>query len=259
MTRQTYMKNYNKAYGQTYRGIVKRIFNHQLRNCKQRNHDFPTYTEKELYDWYVSKPEHLLLHENWLKNDCNKELTPSVDRLDNNKSYSLDNIELVTWKENKTRAYTAIRANILKNPTLFHGGHKPVVQYDFNKNKVATYISIAEAEKFTNVDHRLISDVCNNKRKSAGMFLWAFVENEQQILNMTIQQIQKIRNRAISASGFIGVVHYKDGTTYKGDVMELSEHLNISAHNVRNFLKGVTSSRAPSLPGNISHFTLEYK
>ena len=258
MHRKEYMKKYNREYGQSYKGLVKRIFNHQLRNCLQRNHTPPSYTEEELYEWYVGDTAHLQLHEAWKQSNFDRELVPSIDRLDNDKSYSLDNIELVTWAENKRRAYKAIRANTLKNPTLLQGGHKPVVQYDVNKTKVGEFISITAAERATGIDHRPISDACLGKRKSTGGFLWAYAHEEQKILDMSTQQVQKILNRAASSAGFIGTVHYTDGTTFVGDVMEIAKHLNTSAHNVRNLLKGITSNRSPLFP-DISHFTLEYK
>jgi len=39
----------------------------------------------------------------WIENDCIKDLVPSVNRLDDYINYSLDNIELVTWKENNDK------------------------------------------------------------------------------------------------------------------------------------------------------------
>lgn len=55
---------------------------------------------------------------------------------------------------------------------------KPVVQYDKNGKKISEYISAVEAENKTGVGRSHISQCCNNKRKSAGGYIWRF-KNEQ--------------------------------------------------------------------------------
>ena len=54
-------------------------------------------------------------------------------------------------------------------------GSKAIVQFDKNKNRIATYNSAREAEKETGVGFRLISQVCNGTKKSAHGYIFQFL------------------------------------------------------------------------------------
>ena len=52
---------------------------------------------------------------------------------------------------------------------------KPVSQY-FEGEFIKTYPSTMEAERQTGINHRSISACCNSKLKTAGGYVWKFVE-----------------------------------------------------------------------------------
>lgn len=86
----------------TFEGAIKRIYYGQVSRSKTRNHLAPSYSFKELRDWLIvngfSK-----LYEEWAKSKYDRYSRPSCDRINNNKGYSLDNIELTTWGVNDQR------------------------------------------------------------------------------------------------------------------------------------------------------------
>lgn len=51
-----------------------------------------------------------------------------------------------------------------------------VIQLSLDNNVIAEYCSLAEAEKQTGIGHGQISRVCGGKRKTAGGYIWKFVE-----------------------------------------------------------------------------------
>ena len=51
---------------------------------------------------------------------------------------------------------------------------KPVVQYDEGGNYIATYDGARIAEKETGIGHKLISAVCNGKKRIAHGYIWRF-------------------------------------------------------------------------------------
>lgn len=55
---------------------------------------------------------------------------------------------------------------------------KAVVQFEQNGTFVAEYNSITEAQKSTGISSSGIGACCNNKRLSAGGFVWRFKEDE---------------------------------------------------------------------------------
>lgn len=53
---------------------------------------------------------------------------------------------------------------------------KSVIQYDKNMTFISEYISIRDAERKTGIHRANISKCCKNKVKSAGGFIWKFIE-----------------------------------------------------------------------------------
>jgi hypothetical protein len=55
------------------------------------------------YDFSISNKEFNLLFSDWEKINYNRKFTPSIERIDSKKGYSLDNIEWITFSENCRR------------------------------------------------------------------------------------------------------------------------------------------------------------
>ena len=58
-----------------------------------------------------------------------------------------------------------------KNPNS-----KPIIQYDRNMNKIKIWNSITEASDYLKINKVGISYSCNQKRKTAGGYIWRFKE-----------------------------------------------------------------------------------
>ena len=80
------------------------VYQSQKTNSRHRGHDEPTYTRQELQDWIIAQPHFETLYQDYIASDYNKWKCPSVDRIDNTKGYSMDNIELMTWKQNSEKS-----------------------------------------------------------------------------------------------------------------------------------------------------------
>lgn len=76
--------------------------------------------------------------------------------------------------ESRMKMSVAKKGKRISKETEFRG--KPLIQYDKYNLFIAEYSSLIEAEKITNVFRSNISQVCNNKRKTAGGFIWKFKE-----------------------------------------------------------------------------------
>ena len=91
---------YRKAYIRTVKGLIVSIYGRQKKSSKKRGHQLPTYSKEELHVWITSQSNFKELYDNWIASDCDMWLIPSVDRLDDAKGYSFNNIQLITWREN---------------------------------------------------------------------------------------------------------------------------------------------------------------
>ena len=84
-------------YRHTKSGVLTQLFYHINRNARARNMERPNFSKKELIDWATTETQFDTLYENWVASGYSKDLTPSIDRLNDYKSYTFDNIRLVTW------------------------------------------------------------------------------------------------------------------------------------------------------------------
>lgn len=160
----------NKEYWRTPDGRISQIFAVQNVNSKQRGHPKPTYTREELTAWAYSNGL-LELWEIWHNTGFPKESTPSIDRKNPYKGYSLDNIRLVTWETNNEKAYEDRKSckHITKQ-------NKKVEQLSLDGIHIAFHESIANAARITGAVRSNINAMCKGKPqlKSVGGFLWRY-------------------------------------------------------------------------------------
>jgi len=67
---------------------------------KKRGHLNPTYSLNELRDWLFSQDEFHKIYDEWVESGYDRWKRPSCDRLDDYKPYSLDNMRIVSWRDN---------------------------------------------------------------------------------------------------------------------------------------------------------------
>jgi len=162
-----YKHSINNA--RTHKGLIKKIYFKQIEGAKLRNQPIPNYTLSEFNYWFISQPNLKKIYNNWVKNEYKKDLRPSVDRLNNYKSYTFDNLQLVTWKENRTNG-----DEDRKNGKLITSNMRPVLQYDKKKNCINIFYSTMQAQRETNINSSSIVKCCKNKAKSAGGYIWKY-------------------------------------------------------------------------------------
>ena len=81
---------------------MKDMYNKQGANSIKRGKPGPTYTFKWFREWLLDNGFEEL-HETWEENNYNRWFSPSVDRIDPMLSYTKNNIQLMTWKQNSLK------------------------------------------------------------------------------------------------------------------------------------------------------------
>ena len=92
--------------GKTYHtigGRVSGMYSTQINRSKKYGWNLPTYTRDELLDWVVNQPNYEQLFNDWKDSGFSQDRSLSIDRLDDYKPYSFDNIRLVDWETNNKK------------------------------------------------------------------------------------------------------------------------------------------------------------
>ena len=173
--RNTYCKmcdqKIRESHRRTLKGKALQIFSTQKKSSKNRNHQPPSYTKDEFIEWLLSNEYYLRIHSEWVESEYDKLLAPSVDRLDDYKGYSFDNIQIVTWKDNLKKSYSDIRNGINNKKS------KTVIKCDLNGNEIEEYHSIQQAARCNGSYRQGIIRVCKGKAQTAGGFRWKYAEH----------------------------------------------------------------------------------
>jgi hypothetical protein len=168
----------NNEHGSNYNhsknGLIYRIYNHQKHVSKRRGHNMPLYNRDELKVWCFNQRLFHKLYSNWVLSGYKKLLVPSCDRINDSLGYSFDNIQLMTWGENKAKGESD-RKNGINNK---HS--KAVIGIHIITEEKLEFHSTIEAYRCTGIPNSNISAVCKGKRKSAGGYVWEYKDDKNQ-------------------------------------------------------------------------------
>ncbi len=98
-------------------------------------------------------------------------LKPSIDRIDEYTHYTIGNIQLMTWGENKAKQAT----QILNAESNSGERCKPVLQLTKDMKVVEKFISASDAARRTSLNQSHISGVCRGDRHTHGGYKWRYI------------------------------------------------------------------------------------
>lgn len=107
-TRENARKWYRTFTGRIvsqYTTMRKRSLNTTIRRYKFIKIEDLCDREKFI-EWLMTSSTWKTLYDNWITSNCELKLAPSIDRVDNKKGYSFDNIQIITQSENSKEAIT---------------------------------------------------------------------------------------------------------------------------------------------------------
>ncbi len=156
-----------ESYRKTKIGLIGVIYGSQRYSSKNRDHDMPPYSVHQLRYWVLAQPLFHELYDKWVLSGHNRWLKPSCDRTDDDLSYSLNRLEIKTWKENSLKW----NSDVMDGTS--HKQCRPVIQMNMDGIFVKEWHSIASARKvFSGGSH--INCCCTGRRKTAGGYRWMY-------------------------------------------------------------------------------------
>jgi len=135
-----------RQYRRTPKGVLTNMYQH----LKARHPvDFSL---QEFHSRFLGDKKFNRLYREWNKSGFQKEFKPSLDRISHLGNYSVNNTQMLNWKENRFKQSMERRSR------------KGVVIQLKNGKEVARYRSQREAVRQTGLSQGLISEVLNSKR-----------------------------------------------------------------------------------------------
>lgn len=151
-----------KKYRETRKGVLTNIFHHMK---ARRTVNFSL---SDFHERFLNDKKYVRIHAEWLKSGKNKMNKPSIDRISRKLDYTMENIHLVTWAENRYKQTMERRSR-----------KGPVIQVS-NGEVVAKYTSQRDAVKKTGFAQGNMSSVLNGKRSHCGGFQFLYESNIHQ-------------------------------------------------------------------------------
>lgn len=109
MDKKEYFREYAKKYRRTKKGRLSVSYGHMKSRVagkcpkgKLKYKGLPILSREEFYIWSNSK-EFDIVYAKWRESNFIKELTPTIDRLDNTKGYTIGNIRWCSLNENSRK------------------------------------------------------------------------------------------------------------------------------------------------------------
>lgn len=155
-------------YRRTEVGLISKIYGTQKKSSSRRGHLAPTYSKAQLID-FMYKNNYIELYTAWVFLGYNTNLVPSIDRINRNLPYTLENIQLVTWEFNNQKGREENKETYSKR----------VQQYSRSGELLGLYPSIREASRVTSLDPNTISENAKGLRKNfISPFIWKFIDEK---------------------------------------------------------------------------------
>lgn len=181
-----------KDFTRTINGLVCQMYRCNIKNSQRRGHIPPKYSKKELFEWVINQPHFVALYENWKESGYKKDLIPSIDRLDDFKGYSFDNIRLVTWKDNRMKSACQWKNGI----GIFEDFCNAVVQISMDGAYIHEYTSCHQAAQAIGTSNANIGGAAMGRQATAAGFQWAlkseYEKNPSKYLVKAYPAIEKI-------------------------------------------------------------------
>lgn len=121
-----------------------------------------SFTLGDFHSRFLNDKRFNRLFNEWVKSGYSKQSKPSLDRINRNKPYTLENTQMLTWGENRFKQNMERRSR------------KGVVIQFRNGVEVARYTSQREAVRQTGFSQGLVSEVLNGKRKHTGGYQFKY-------------------------------------------------------------------------------------
>lgn len=146
----------------TKRGLVTNLF-HKMKSRNKVDFDLSYLHE------FANSSKFDRIYKEWVESNYCKQLKPSIDRIDNKKGYLKDNIQWLTWAENRYKQ------------TMERRHRSPKVAQLVNNKIIKIYKSQKDAVNKTGLSQGNLSEALRGKRKLCGGYQWIYIHDNPEL------------------------------------------------------------------------------
>lgn len=143
-----------QRYRKTPKGVLTNMYHKQVERSKKRGKPLSGYSLDEFHQIFLHNPVFLGLYEQWINNGCQYYDKPSIDRKNPDGWYTKDNIQVMSWRENRVKGD---KENSERRTTA-------VVMRDLQGDTLREFESVKNAVEATGICLGLIVACCQGKR-----------------------------------------------------------------------------------------------
>ena len=165
-----FYQKYILKHKRTKKGLIGIIYTQQVQRSKRKNRNKPDYSLKELREWVYKQDVFNILFTNWVDSNYSTDLIPSLDRIKPSLPYTLNNLQIIIWKENNEKGKLE-KSNGRKSNEI-------VQSINLKTSEVLEFNNYREASKLTGDSIATISLCINNSRNSR-KYSWKIITKNQ--------------------------------------------------------------------------------
>ena len=148
-------KDYDEKYKRSYTGLITQMYKSLKSSTVSRGHKEVGFSKEEFTEW-LGKNGYDLIHRYWEESGFDRFKRPSVDRLDDQRHYYLENIRLTTWFANDKKYKESVKIPL-------------IVTNIRTKNKIECE-SLKEASVILGIHPRTVKKYADNGKLVKGLY-----------------------------------------------------------------------------------------
>lgn len=158
-----------KKYRRSKKGVLTNIYDHLKRRNKAKFGMELTFTSKEFQEKYIDDDDFLNIYNGWVDSGYQYYKKPSVDRKNPDEPYIFENMQFMTWEENRKKGEKE-RSRIVTSISMFDLDGKHIKDFD----------SVKQAVKETGLNESGIVSCCCGLYKHTGGYVFKYKQSGYQ-------------------------------------------------------------------------------
>lgn len=151
-------------YRHSPKGVLTNIYHKMIERSNRKGLERPNYSLKEFHSMFLGSPLFMQIFKVWESGGYQYYDIPSIDRENPNGGYTKDNIQIMTWRDNRRKGD---RENAIRITT-------PIIMFSMSGDKIREFESTNEAVKVTGFSQGLITACCQGRRNHTHGFKFEY-------------------------------------------------------------------------------------